>query len=294
MSPLESSQSGITFPLRPVQTRSTECFPQCLPQSDPVQILQRFKHFHCLPLQAFQKVQHLLLIGSLTSCIWDSGMLWEPKKGSGGQWNSGPECRRRLRRSAHVNSLGKCLYTTCSKEVSFYQPPNTQNGRCQRIQSKLSSMIMRSPGCKKMDMWSWTSGGEPHSHHIWYLTGCCNTKGKFKRLSSSGPVPGLTMISVVFSSTFCCHFWWNQSLVSPGLAKGRLPPFYIAEPVAVHEWQALLFATTCSSCFVPYDFNDTRKTDQVNQEDIFTSVLWSLYVHNSSEKKMIRKKWQMI
>lgn len=57
------------------------------PQSDPVQILQRFKHLHCLPLQAFQKVQPLLLIGSLISCIWDSGMLWEPKKGSGGQWN---------------------------------------------------------------------------------------------------------------------------------------------------------------------------------------------------------------
>lgn len=135
-------------------------------------------------------------------------------------------------------------------------------------------------------MWSSTSGGEPHSRHIWYLTGRCNTKGKFKRLFSSGPVPGLTMISAVFSSTFCCHFRWNQSLVSPGLAEDGPPPSFILQnlqhqkPVAVHEWQALLFATTCSSCCAPYDFNDTWKTDQFNQEDIFTSVLWSLYVHN--------------
>ena len=34
------------------------------PQSYPVHVLQRFKHLHGLPLQAFQKVQPLLLIGS--------------------------------------------------------------------------------------------------------------------------------------------------------------------------------------------------------------------------------------
>lgn len=33
----------------------------------------------------------------------------------------------------------------------------------------------------------------------------------------------------------------------------------------------------------------TWKTDQFNQEDIFTSVLWSLYVHNLSEKKWSEK-----
>lgn len=57
------------------------------PQSDPVHILQRLKHLHCLPPQVFQKVQPLLLIWSLISCIWDSVMLRELKKGSGRQWN---------------------------------------------------------------------------------------------------------------------------------------------------------------------------------------------------------------
>lgn len=32
--------------------------------SSPVHVLQRFKHLHGLPLQSFQKVQPLLLIGS--------------------------------------------------------------------------------------------------------------------------------------------------------------------------------------------------------------------------------------
>lgn len=33
-------------------------------QAHPVQVLKRYKHLHGLPIQAFQKVEHLLLIGS--------------------------------------------------------------------------------------------------------------------------------------------------------------------------------------------------------------------------------------
>lgn len=123
------------------------------PQSDPVQILQRFKHFHRIPLPE----------SSAPTPDWITDILylrqWHVVRTEKRQWrsvelisNSRRERRRRLRRSAHVDSLGKCLYTTCSKEVSFYQPPNTQNERYQRIQSKQSSMIMRTPGCKKLDM----------------------------------------------------------------------------------------------------------------------------------------------